>query len=203
MKKLLYYWAKFFKKLKGKAIRNSSIHPSSKVEAGSEIENSSFDKHSFCGYNCEINNAEIGSYCSIANHVIIGGGMHPMDWVGTSPVFYYGKDSVKAKFSEHIRLEPKRTYIGNDVWIGERAMIKQGVTIGHGAVIGMGSIVTKDVLPYTIVAGSPAKEIRKRFDEITIEKLLKIQWWNFSEPDLKKYAKYFKSPSQFLENFDQ
>ena len=85
--KIIYYWSKFFKKLKGKAVVNSSIHETSKVEAGSEIVNSTFDKHSFCGYDCEIINCDIGSFCSIANRVIIGGGMHPMHWVATSPVF--------------------------------------------------------------------------------------------------------------------
>lgn len=159
--KLLYYWSKFFKKIRGKSILNSLIHPTSKIEAGSEVVNSKFNKHSFCGYNCEIINCDIGAYCSIANNVIIGGGMHPLDWVGTSPVFYEGTDSVKAKFSEHQRPAAKKTFIGNDIWIGQYAILKQGIVVGDGAVIGMGSVVTKDVLPYSIVAGNPAREIRK------------------------------------------
>ena len=159
-----YYWAKFFKKIKSKAVYKSKIHSTSKIEAGSEIQYSSFDKHSFCGYNCEINYAQIGSFCSIANGVIIGGGKHPINWVGMSPVFYEGKDSVKTKFSTFKREKPLLTTIGNDVWIGRNVIIKEGVTIGHGSVIGMGSIVTKDVLPYSIVGGNPAKLIRMRFD---------------------------------------
>ena len=196
--KISYYWAKFFKKIQGKAISNSLIHQSSKVEAGSAVINSVMDKHSFCGYYCEISNAEIGSFCSIANHVIIGGGMHPIEWVSTSPVFYKGSDSVKAKFSEFERESPKRTIIGNDVWIGECAIIKQGVTIGHGAIIGMGSVVTKDVKPYSIVVGCPAKEIRKRFDSTVIERMLHLKWWNMSEVKLKNAAKLVKSPEAFL-----
>ena len=124
-----------------------------------------------------------------------------MEWVSMSPVFYKGRDSVKAKFSEHKREKVKRTIIGNDVWIGERAIIKEGITIGTGAVIGMGSIVTKDVEPYAIVAGCPAKVLRKRFNDDVIDNLLSSEWWNFNENKLKEYAKYFTDPNSFLEKY--
>ncbi len=200
--KLPYYWAKLFKKIRGKAIKNSQIHKTSKVEAGSEIVNSTFDKHSFCGYNCEINSCDIGSYCSIANNVIIGGGMHPMDWVSMSPVFYKGRDSVKAKFSEHKREPVKRTIIEHDVWIGQNVLIKQGVKIGTGAVIGMGSIVTKNVEPYTIVAGSPARIIRKRFDAEIINSLFDSKWWELSDKELQELGPYIKEPQEFLKQLN-
>ena len=196
--RLQYLWAKFFKKLHGQAIINSEIHKTSKVEAGSEIVNSKMDKHSFCGYNCEIINCDIGSFCSIANNVIIGGGMHPIDWISTSPVFYEGKDSVKAKFSEHKRNPPLRTLIGHDVWIGGRVLIKQGLKIGTGSVIGMGSIVVNNVDPYTIVAGNPAMLIRKRFSDDIISQLLDIQWWNLDENLLTELSVYIKNPSVFI-----
>lgn len=185
--------------MRASAVINSQIHKSSKVESGSHIVNSTFDRHSFCGYNCEIINTDIGSFCSIANNVIIGGGMHPMEWVSTSPVFYEGKDSVKAKFSKHKREPAKRTIVGHDVWIGERSLIKQGVTIGNGSVVGMGSVVTKDVEPYTIVAGCPAKVLRKRFNDKIIEKLLEIKWWEFNDEKLQEYAEYFTNPTVFIE----
>ena len=193
-----YIWAKILKKIRGSAIRNSSIHKTSKIEPGSQFINSKMGKHSFCGYDCDISNTEIGSFCSIANNVIIGGGMHPVDWVGTSPAFYEGRDSIKAKFSNHKRKNVKKTIIQHDVWIGQSVIIKQGICIGTGAVIGMGSIVTKDVPPYTIYAGNPAKLIKERFDKNTAEKLLKIEWWNFDDKKLKKYAKYFTNPDQFI-----
>ena len=94
------------------------------------------------------------AFLSIANNVVIGGGKHPINWVGMSPVFYKGKDSVKAKFSSYEREKPLVTSIGHDVWIGRNAIIKGGVKIGNGSVIGMGSIITKDVLPYSIVGGT-------------------------------------------------
>ena len=193
-----YIWAKFFKKIRGSAIKSSSIHKTSKVEAGSQFINSEMGKHSFCGYDCDISNTEIGSFCSIANNVIIGGGMHPMGWVGTSPAFYEGRDSIKAKFSNHKRKNVKKTIIQHDVWIGQSVIIKQGVTIGTGAVIGMGSIVTKDVPPYSIYAGNPAKFIKQRFDSNISEQLLKIEWWNFHEQKLLQLTKYFKDPDRFI-----
>jgi len=196
---IIYLWSKIIRKLRGSAIIDSVIHKTSKVEAGSQILNTIMDKHSFCGYDCEISNCEIGSFTSIASGVVIGGGMHPIDWVGTSPVFYEGRDSVKAKFSEFKRDVVKITVIGHDVWIGRNSLIKQGVTIGNGAVVGMGSIVTKDVAPYSIVGGNPAKAIRYRFSEEIIDKLIASKWWELPEKQLKEYATYFRDPSLFVE----
>ena len=201
-KKILYLWSKFFKKIQSKSILNSKIHYTSKVEAGSSVVNSSFGKHSFCGYNCQIINTDIGSFCSIADKVTIGPTHHPFDWVSTSPVFYEGIDSVKAKFSEFSRQKHKRTYIGNDVWIGINVMIKSGVKIGDGSIIGMGSVVTKNVEPYSIVAGVPAKLVRMRFDKSVILKLKKIKWWNLDEIKLKMYSKEIKNPKKFIQLFN-
>lgn len=191
-------FSKVLKKLRFSAIRNSRIDKTSKVESGSNLVNVSMQKHSFCGYNCEICNAEIGSFCSIANNVIIGGAMHPITWVSTSPVFYDGRDSVKKKYSTHKRQEDLQTIIGHDVWIGEGAKIKQGIKIGTGAVVGMGAIVTKDVPPYAIVAGNPARVIRMRFDEIIVQQLLASQWWTFSDEKLSHMAQYITEPKRFI-----
>lgn len=197
-------WNKAFKKVRGSSITGSNIHQTSRVQSGSQVVNSNIEKHSFCGYDCEIINCNIGSFCSIANHVKIGGAMHPMEWVSMSPVFYEGKNSgVKAKFYEHPRELYQTTIIGNDVWIGQNVLIKQGVTIGTGSVVGMGSVVTKNVEPYTIVAGVPATEIKKRFDAATSEKLLRSEWWKFSDEELKKYAPYFNDPDRFIKELEK
>ncbi|MFA9372819.1 MAG: CatB-related O-acetyltransferase [Poseidonibacter sp.] len=156
------------------------------------------DKHSFCGYNCEMINVKIGSFSSIANGVIIGGEMHPIDWVSTSPVFYEGKDSIHTKYSEHKREKSLITTVGHDVWIGQNCLIKQGVKIGNGAVIGMGSVVTKDVLPYSVVAGNPSKLIKMRYNAEIITNLEKLEWWTFGDEELISYAKYVKEPTMFI-----
>lgn len=200
---IVYYWAKFFKKVRLSSVKKSIIDKTAKIESGCNVVNVKMNKYSFCGYNCEIFNAEIGAYCSIANNVIIGGAMHPMDWVSTSPVFYEGRDSVKKKYSEHKREEGKITIIEHDVWIGQYVLIKQGVRIGVGAVIGMGSVVTKDVDPYAIVAGNPAKLIRKRFSDEIILSLLNSHWWDFDDIKLKQLAEHIKNPDDFIANLNQ
>lgn len=194
-----YLLFKFFKKLRLIGSKNSSIHNTSKLESGTSFVNSTIGKYSFCGYDCEITNTVIGSFCSIANGVVIGGGAHPIDWVSTSPVFYSGRDSVTAKFSEFERDAVRQTNIGSDVWIGQNAVIKQGVTIGSGAVIGMGSVVTKDVPPYTIVAGNPARMIRNRFEVELIKELLESEWWEMPDCELIKFANIIKSPEDFID----
>jgi acetyltransferase-like isoleucine patch superfamily enzyme len=191
--KLQFLFSKIIKKLRGVAIKDSIIDKTSKVESGSLIVNSTIGKYSFCGYDCDVFNTEIGNFCSIANNVIIGGAAHPIDWISTSPVFYEGRDSVKKKFQTFQREKDLRTFIKNDVWIGHSVMIKQGVSIGNGAVIGMGSIVTKDVPDYEIWAGNPAKFIRKRFDDDTIKTLLGLKWWNKSDDEIQELSVNFNS----------
>ncbi|MFO1268773.1 MAG: antibiotic acetyltransferase, partial [Rubrivivax sp.] len=114
---------KLLRKARLTAVKGSSVHATSKLEAGTMFYASTMQKHSFCGYDCDIYHADIGSFVSIANGVVIGGGRHPMEWVGMSPVFYEGRDSVRAKFSTHARPPPQRVRIGHDVWIGRSAIV--------------------------------------------------------------------------------
>lgn len=94
-----------------------------------------------------------------------------MSWVSTSPIFHEGNNVLRKHFAEHRVSREENTIIGNDVWIGDNAMVKAGITVANGAVIGMGSVVTKNIGPYEIWAGNPARLIRKRFGEETIKKL--------------------------------
>lgn len=121
---------------------------------------------------------EIGSFCSIAQNVtIFAGGEHNMHWVTTYPLRIAFGHPLAGK--DGLPRTKGKTTIGNDVWIGYGATILSGVTIGDGAVIGAGTVVVKDVLPYAIVAGNPARLVRFRFDTETIAKLLEIAWWNW------------------------
>ena len=196
--RLTDFYFKIMRKARGKNLAYSRIDASSKVEAGSVVVDSTFDRNSFCGYDCTILHADIGAFCSFAARVSVGGARHPIEYVSTSPVFLSHRDSVKAKFARHDYLPVIRTVIGNDVWIGERVSIKAGVRIGHGAVIGMGSVVTKDVPDYAIVAGNPARIIRMRFSEPIIRGLLKMQWWKMPDDELRRIGPLIPDPEALL-----
>lgn len=193
-----YLLAKLLKKARLASIRHSQVHRTAKVESGSSFVQSRMAQHSFCGYDCDIYRADIGSFTSIANAVVIGGARHPMEWVGMSPVFYAGRDSVPAKFSEHHLEAPPETVIGHDVWIGRSAIILAGLRIGNGAVVGAGAVVTKDVPAYAIVAGNPARILRYRFEPTRIAQLEQLQWWHLSEPDLRRLGHSVRDPEQFI-----
>ena len=199
-----YYWSKLIKKLPGSSKLNVKLEKTAKIEARSTAINVAMGRYSYCGYACKILNCNIGNFTSIADHVVIGVGKHPMEWVSTSPAFYKGRDSIPKNLAcLEYNSSPKLTVIGNDVWIGEGVYIKDGVKVGNGAVIGMNSVVTKDIPPYAIVAGVPATVIRYRFDEITIEKLLDSKWWELTTSELRKYAPYMNDVSVFLEKMEE
>ena len=160
---------------------------------------------------CRFNTAAIGRYCSVGEGVQTGATRPPTDFVTTSPVAYL--DFVH--FEQHFRdADPAwaralpvedydyrpATILGNDIWIGGDAWIKDGVTIGDGAVIGAKSVVTKDVPPYAIVAGSPATIIRYRFPDALIERMLAAQWWQYNILELGVAA---SDPGRFLDDLEQ
>ena len=195
-----YLYSKFFKKIiRGKSILNSKINSTAKIYSGTSFYNSNIGRYSYVGYDCEVYNCDIGSFCSIANGFIAGGAKHPIDWVSTSPVFYNVNGGTGYHLGNNEIELVKRTIIGHDVWIGSRVIVMQGVKIGNGAIIGAGSVVTKDVPPYAIVAGCPAKVIRYRFDDNIINKLEALKWWNLSDNQLTKLSKWIGNPIVFIE----
>jgi acetyltransferase-like isoleucine patch superfamily enzyme len=198
-----FIFSKLLKKARFSAIRSSSIHCSSKVESGSSVVCATMGRHSFCGYDCEIYYADIGSFTSIANEVVIGGAMHPMHWVGMSPVFYRGRDSIKKKFSTHPLTAFSKTSIGNDVWIGRSAIVLSGIKVGNGAVIGAGAVVTKNVPNYAVVAGNPARVIRYRFPSDVIAALECIAWWDLDDELISILAKHVMNPERFIAEYQK
>ncbi|WP_248766124.1 type B chloramphenicol O-acetyltransferase [Pseudomonas protegens] len=129
----------------------------------------------------------IGSFCSIgsgAAFIMAGNQGHRSEWISTFP-FYWMPEEPAFAGAQNGYQAAGDTVIGNDVWIGSEAIVMPGVRIGDGAVIGTRALVTRDVEPYAIIGGNPAKMIRKRFDDRRIEMLAEMQWWNWSSEQLK------------------
>jgi acetyltransferase-like isoleucine patch superfamily enzyme len=146
----------------------------------------------------------IGRYCSIAEGVIVGPYEHPLDGLTSHSIAYGGREELPTFYHlpEYARAAPDRaphgsfmgsgvqTHVGHDVWIGAASLIKRGVRIGNGAVIAAHAVVTKDVEPYTIVAGTPAKPMRKRFPDALIERMERVAWWQYDLAPFKDQIDY-------------
>lgn len=145
--------------------------------------------------NTSLRTCSLGNFCSLAWNVSIGGGNHEFEFLTTSPLWRLemlesGKvDLINNKELNKRYKEFGNCVIGNDVWIGANATILRGVTVGDGAIIGAGSVVTKDVEPYSIVAGVPAKKLRSRFDSQIVNELLEIKWWDWPIEIIKSNKK--------------
>jgi phosphonate metabolism protein (transferase hexapeptide repeat family) len=204
-------------KEKKKLKEQPTIHPSSQVidckigtwtEIGpnSLLIETTFDDYSYVDGDVSIIYSDIGKFCSIASHVRINPGNHPMERVTQHHCTYrriqYGFDEADDEDFFQWR-RSQRCVIGHDVWIGHGATVMPGVKIETGAVVGADAVVTKDVQPYEIVAGIPARPIRKRFSNNIIEKLLEIKWWNWDRESLEKSFSELMDVNRFVGKYHQ
>lgn len=171
-----------------------------------KIKWSDLGHYSYVGPNSDVTNTVIGRFSSIADNCRIGVASHTLNFISTSPIFTQKKNGTGSTWVdrnlEHCN-DVKRVNIGNDVWIATRVIIKDGITIGDGAVIGAGAVVVKDVPPYAVVGGVPAKIIKYRFPQPIIDRLLELQWWNATDEQLKNNISYFQSDDVTLEKLDE
>lgn len=165
-------------------IKSTDVSLRAAVGRGVKIQRGTFvDKHStigafsYLGKNCAVSVATIGRYCSIGDSVVIGPGDHDMDQVSTSTEF---QNDV------FTNLTKKPCVIGHDVWIGAQSLILRGVTIGNGAVVGANSVVTRDVAPFEVVAGSPARVIKSRFEPNRAKQITDSAWWMLDRDEAAK-----------------
>ncbi|WP_170610395.1 chloramphenicol acetyltransferase [Ruegeria arenilitoris] len=188
-------------------ISNSSFGAFVEIGAGTRVANSEFGDYSYCDRTCDIENARIGKFSNIASFTRIGATDHPMDKASLHHFHYrsasYWDDAEDdAEWFEY--RASRRTEIGHDTWIGHAAIIKPEVTIGHGAVVASGAIVTKDVAPYTIVAGVMAEPIRRRFSMDISERMTALAWWDWSHDRLREALSDFRTlkAEAFLEKYE-
>lgn len=181
-----------------------------KISSGATMLTSSIGYASYIGERSVIKNAKIGKYTCIANDVVTISGAHPTSkFVSIHPAFYSISKQAgftyvnQNKFSDFKYIDEENNIaviIGNDVWIAACVKILEGVTIGDGAIVAAGSVVTKDVPPYAVVGGVPAKIIKYRFSEKDIQSLLEAQWWNKEQDWIERYADKFDDVCEFIQN---
>lgn len=174
----------------------SFIDPLAKINRGVKILDSSIGRYTYIGPSSLVLGSEVGAFCSISWNVEIGLANHTLALLSTSPIFTEVNNGTGHSWIDKDVACPEReklTKIGHDVWIGTGAKVMRGVTIGDGAVIAAGAIVTKDVAPYAIVGGIPARFIKFRFPSEQIVQIRDLKWWDWPEEKLKEYITIFQT----------
>jgi len=169
-------------------VDSSELKYYSRLKDYVELRSSTLGEYSYISQFSIVNKTKIGKFCSIANGCYIGLWEHDTD-VTTHSFFLYPHCGGFVDEYKDYKKDIVETTIGNDVWVGAGAIIMKGVVIGNGAIIGAGSVVTKNVEPYSIVVGSPAKIVKYRYSDEDIKWLEDIKWWNFDREYIKQLIK--------------
>ena len=176
------------------------------IGASTSITESTMGDYSYCTHHCQIIYTDIGNFCSIASHCRINPGNHPLERAALHHFSYrsrmFGMGEDDHEFFEWRRSH--RIRLGHDAWLGQGVILLPGVTIGTGAAVGAGAVVTKDVPPFTVVAGVPAKPIRERFHKAVQKALLRIAWWKWSYDQLRDALEDFRTldAAAFVKKYD-
>lgn len=176
------------------------------IGQGSRVQHSSFGDYSYCDRVCDIANAQIGKFSNIASFVRIGASDHPLERASLHHFMYRSAsywDDVEDDADWFDKRRARRAVIGHDTWIGHNAQIKPEVTVGHGAVVAAGAVVTRDVGPYTIVGGLPARPMRDRLPAQLAERLVALAWWDWEHDRIRDALPDFRSlgAEAFLEKY--
>jgi phosphonate metabolism protein (transferase hexapeptide repeat family) len=176
------------------------------IGRGSRISHSEIGDYSYCDRYADIANATVGKFANIASFVRIGATDHPMDRASLHHFLYRSADywvDAADDAAFFARRRARRAAIGHDTWIGHGAMIRPEVTVGHGAVVAAGAVVTRDVAPYTLVAGVPARPMRLRFAPEIAERLMALAWWDWDHARLRAALDDFRAlpVEAFLESY--
>jgi acetyltransferase-like isoleucine patch superfamily enzyme len=175
-----------------------------KIYENSVLSNVSVNDYSYIGGDCRLKNCVVGKFCSVGTEIQIGVGMHPIDKISTYPGFYSSQATGSVRIGQDLSVsEFEEVEIGNDVWIGNRVIVLDGVKIGNGSVIAAGSVVTKNVEPYSIVAGVPARMIKMRFSQGEIDFLQRFKWWDRGLDYCVENADLFNNPERFFERYSE
>lgn len=172
---------------------NCDISPKAVVYRHARLSESKVGDYSYIGKQTIMHGTTVGKFCSISDGCIIGLPGHSIKTISSSPIFSNVHNGTKASWvTKDLPSEPINVKLGNDVWVGYRAMILSNVVIGDGAVIAAGAVVVKDVPPYAIVGGVPAKIIKYRFSPDVIDKLQSLQFWDKTDEEIRKNIALFQ-----------